>query len=383
MTALDPYEGSGGPIPDEGDVVAEMEAGAGGGAADGEPASGADDEMPVQASGSSYRRSAPSGTEGGVSPHAAASSLRGGQPLEAGVRGRMESFFGHDFGRVRVHAGTTADAVATSLHARAFTVGNRIGFSAGRYRPGAPESVRLLAHELTHVVQQSSGLSGAVLRDGIGSPGDRYEVEAERNADLLMSGAERAATAGKDVQARRPGAARSTTEDRHSAVQLYSGSSAAAYARSHALSSNPSYPRFSNDCTNFVSQAALAGGWTMVGGSCGDRKDNGVWWYGGGNCWYPGVRASYTWAGAHNFSRFAAASGRGTTAAQVRDLDIGDILQMAFTGSHIGHSMVVTGKSSSDLLLSYHTSDHLDEPFWAPGGILSRYPTATYYAWKL
>ena len=56
---------------------------------------------------------------------------------------------------------------------------------------------------------------------------------------------------------------------------------------------------------------------------------------------------------------------------------------MAFTGSHINHSMVVTDKKNGDLFLSYHTSDHLDEPFWAPGGIYSRYPTATYFAWNL
>jgi hypothetical protein len=45
--------------------------------------------------------------------------------------------------------------------------------------------------------------------------------------------------------------------------------------------------------------------------------------------------------------------------------------------------MVVTGKQNRDLLFSYHTSDHLDEPFWAPGGILSRNRAATYFGWKL
>jgi hypothetical protein len=64
-------------------------------------------------------------------------------------------------------------------------------------------------------------------------------------------------------------------------------------------------------------------------------------------------------------------------------LDVGDVLQMAFSGTHVNHTMMVTAKRGGDLLLSYHTSDHLDEPFWAPGGIYSRYPTANYYAWKL
>jgi hypothetical protein len=167
-------------------------------------------------------------------------------------------------------------------------------------------------------------------------------------------------------------------------LMRYSGSAAAAYARTWATGTNSSYPRFGNDCTNFVSQSVLAGGWSMVGGSCSDRKDNDVWWYGESKCWYPSVRASYTWAAAQNFANFMVKSGRGKNAARVSDLDIGDILQMKFAGdSNIHHTMIVTDKKSGDIFLSYHTSDHLDEPFWAAGGILDRYPTATYYAWKL
>ncbi len=45
--------------------------------------------------------------------------------------------------------------------------------------------------------------------------------------------------------------------------------------------------------------------------------------------------------------------------------------------------MMLTQKKAGDYLFSYHTSDHLDEPFWAPGGILDRNPTASYYGWKL
>jgi hypothetical protein len=167
-------------------------------------------------------------------------------------------------------------------------------------------------------------------------------------------------------------------------LMRYTGSDAAAYARKWAKKTNSSYPRFGNDCTNFVSQALLAGGWGMTGGSCGDRKDNDVWWYGSSKCWYPGVRASYTWAGAQNLSKFMAASGRATHANHVKDLEIGDVLQMQFDGDdNIHHTMIVTDKTDDDTFLSYHTSDHLDEPFWAPGGIFDRYPTASYYGWKL
>jgi outer membrane protein OmpA-like peptidoglycan-associated protein len=157
----------------------------------------------------------------------------------------------------------------------------------------------------------------------------------------------------------------------------FSHSAAAAYARRWALSTNPSYGRLSDDCTNFVSQTMLAGGWTMVGGSFFDRKRNNVWWF--GRSWL--ARASYTWGGAQNFADFITASGRGTRSSNEMSLEEGDVLQMIFTGSStINHSMVVTGKSATDLLLSYHTTDHLDEPLSA---IKGRSPGATYIPWKI
>lgn len=95
------------------------------------------------------------------------SSLGGGAPLESGVRGRMESAFGYDFSRVRVHSGGTAATMSSSLSARAFTLGSDIGFGAGEYRPNTLTGDALIAHELAHVVQQSSGgaASGAVEED--------------------------------------------------------------------------------------------------------------------------------------------------------------------------------------------------------------------------
>lgn len=107
----------------------------------------------------------------------------------------------------------------------------------------------------------------------------------------------------------------------------------------------------------------LEGGWTMTSGGCSSRRDNDVWWYGDDRCWCPGVRSSCTWAGAHNFSTFVRASGRGSSAAHVHDLDVGDVLQMAFSGSHPDHSMVLTDQRNGDVLFSYHTSDRLGEPF--------------------
>jgi len=80
-----------------------------------------------------------------------------GQPLDRPIRVEMESRFGHDFGRVRIHTGSQATAMATALDARAYTVGDDIVFNAGRYAPYGLDGRRLLAHELAHVVQQRRG----------------------------------------------------------------------------------------------------------------------------------------------------------------------------------------------------------------------------------
>jgi hypothetical protein len=121
----------------------------------------------------------------------------------------------------------------------------------------------------------------------------------------------------------------------------------------------------------------------MKGGSCSDRKDDSVWWYGDDKCWYPGVHRSYTWAGAQNFYNFVNGSGRATAAARISDLDVGDVLQVDHSG-HVSHTTMVTGKPSGNLLLSYHTNDTLDLPVWGSGGFLSHWAgTTKYYAWKL
>lgn len=79
-----------------------------------------------------------------------------GQMLDADVRAYFEPRFGHDFSAVRVHTDDCAAASAASMGASAFTVGSSIAFAAGRYDPDTPAGRRLLAHELTHVVQQRS-----------------------------------------------------------------------------------------------------------------------------------------------------------------------------------------------------------------------------------
>jgi hypothetical protein len=83
-------------------------------------------------------------------------ALRGnGRPLDGETRMFMESRFGHSFGDVRIHADAIGADSARAVDARAFTVGREIVFGAGEYVPGTDSGRRLLAHELTHVVQQS------------------------------------------------------------------------------------------------------------------------------------------------------------------------------------------------------------------------------------
>src|SRR4029453_3375141 len=77
------------------------------------------------------------------------------QPLSSQERAFFEPRFGHDFSRVRVHADERAALRADALGAHAFTVGEDIFFSRGAYPPGDGGCPKLLAHELTHVVQQT------------------------------------------------------------------------------------------------------------------------------------------------------------------------------------------------------------------------------------
>lgn len=86
-----------------------------------------------------------------------------GQPLDPGTRTFMESRFGHDFSGVRVHAGAEAASRTQAVQARAYTVGQEVAFGAGEYMPHTSRGRHLLAHELTHVVQQA-GSGGTALQ---------------------------------------------------------------------------------------------------------------------------------------------------------------------------------------------------------------------------
>lgn len=103
----------------------------------------------------------PEGVEVPESAVLAGRSGTAGSAMEPQLRRDMERRFGHDFSRVRIHADAAADASARMLGADAYTVGNDIAFASGKYAPHHRHGQHLLAHELTHVVQQSGAPGGA------------------------------------------------------------------------------------------------------------------------------------------------------------------------------------------------------------------------------
>ncbi len=109
-----------------------------------------------------------------------------GDRLPQPARAHYESRFGRDFGDVRIHTGTWAREAARALGANAFTLGSDIGFAEGRYQPGTSQRNPLVAHELTHVAQQSAG--GEVQRyDALTTGTDRAEREASAIARSTSS----------------------------------------------------------------------------------------------------------------------------------------------------------------------------------------------------
>lgn len=126
----------------------------------------------------------------------------GGAPLNEDVRADMEGKFGQDFGDVRIHTDGVAHESAKSVNAQAYTVGSNIVFQRNKYDPDSDAGKHMLAHELTHVVQQRNGpVDGSDAGGGvkISDPSDRFEREAVANADRIMS-APSSSAANHDVQ---------------------------------------------------------------------------------------------------------------------------------------------------------------------------------------
>lgn len=132
---------------------------------------------------------------------------------------------------------------------------------------------------------------------------------------------------------------------------------AAAYALKYWKNCNTAYRIFSGvggDCTNFVSQCMRAGGWTDVAGLW---KSDGAWWYNS-------LNQSHPWINVGKFRTFALRSGRSKSASYVTQLYNGNVLQVRPTTTW-AHSVIVTGRSGTTPLLTYHSSSTQDKPFSA------------------
>jgi hypothetical protein len=94
----------------------------------------------------------------------------------------MERAFGEDFSTVSAHLGPAAAETSSTLAATAFTIGEQIAF-----REASP-SRELVAHELTHVVQQRRGQAAVAAKDDVSTPNDAHEIEADRVATIVAGG---------------------------------------------------------------------------------------------------------------------------------------------------------------------------------------------------
>jgi hypothetical protein len=108
----------------------------------------------------------------------------GGQVMDHATRGRMESAFGADFSGVRIHTDSRADGLNQVLSARAFATGRDVFFRQSEYNPGTSAGRELLAHELTHVVQQNG--DGIQRQMTVSQPGGAHEIEADQIARAVI-----------------------------------------------------------------------------------------------------------------------------------------------------------------------------------------------------
>lgn len=125
------------------------------------------------------QRSLLAGGEASSDLESAINRSRGsGQPLDTGLQQSMGQAMGTNFSQVRVHTGAQADALNQSIHAKAFTTGQDVFFRQGEYQPGSRKGQELIAHELTHVVQQNHQVA---------QKDTRVDSQPEVNMELLGS----------------------------------------------------------------------------------------------------------------------------------------------------------------------------------------------------
>lgn len=111
-----------------------------------------------------------------------------GRPLDSASQTSMAERFEFDFSRVRIHDDVVAARSASAVSALAYTVGRDIAFAAGQYSPGTAAGRRLLAHELTHVVQQHASATPASQPLTVAPADGPGESEADATADAVLAG---------------------------------------------------------------------------------------------------------------------------------------------------------------------------------------------------
>lgn len=190
----------------------------------------------------------------GVQPHAP-SLVREvmnspGQPLDSETRSLMEPRFGYDFSGVRVHSDGAAAESARAVSANAYTAGNHVAFAPGRYAPESTSGRQLIAHELTHVVQQSSGeVSGTLVGNDlyVSSPSDSYERIAHAQSGNF------GVRTGDIAESRRGG---NPVQRRTNAVHIQRDSLGLSTGKS-------------DEGANAVNQASALGAWSALGSAVG------------------------------------------------------------------------------------------------------------------
>ena len=125
---------------------------------------------------------------------------QGGQ-LDEGIAAKAGTAMGQDFSGVNVHTDSQADNLSRAVNAKAFTVGNDVFFKQGEYSPNTQSGQHLIAHELTHVVQQGASTPNVQGKMSVNDPNDAFEKEADAVADSVMKMEEEEVAQGKqDVQ---------------------------------------------------------------------------------------------------------------------------------------------------------------------------------------
>lgn len=124
----------------------------------------------------------------------------GGEALDGDVQASMSQSFKQDFDGVRVHTSAESDALNRELGAKAFTTGKDIFFRSGAYDPASKGGQQLIAHELTHVVQQSGSASQPDTAFRVHPAGDAYEQEADAAARQVVEIGAAAPAGGVQMQ---------------------------------------------------------------------------------------------------------------------------------------------------------------------------------------